>query len=191
MPSRRRRLSQREMGLSGANGPSGRRPNAVHSRRPARKSMALATPHKVAARRRRNRREAEAGLRRRRAADNPARLEVNRLGADNRPAAVGLHPAFAVAPSACLRPRRTSTARMLLCPAPERQRSTTASTDWSWVLPFPAEVSNGRFIKGKGSGKITAQVGRIFAIMATAVQDGAPLAKPGLVAFISSFSQRP
>jgi hypothetical protein len=58
-------------------------------------------------------------------------------------------------------------------------------------LPFPAEVSNGRFIKGKGSGKITAQVGRIFAIMATAVQDGAPLAKPGLVAFISSFSQRP
>jgi hypothetical protein len=41
-------------------------------------------------------------------------------------------------------------------------------------LPFPAEVSNGRFIKGKGSGKITAQVGRIFAIMATAFQDGAP-----------------
>jgi hypothetical protein len=57
-------------------------------------------------------------------------------------------------------------------------------------LPFLAEVSNGRFIKGKGSGEITAQVGRIFAIMATAVQDGAPLANPELVAFILSFSQR-
>jgi hypothetical protein len=41
-------------------------------------------------------------------------------------------------------------------------------------LVFPCGVSNDRFNKGNAGGKITAQARRIFAIMATAVQDGGP-----------------
>jgi hypothetical protein len=52
----------------------------------------------------------------------------------------------------------------------------TASMDCAYLLSFLTEVSNGCFIKGNASGEITAQAGRIFAIMATAVQDGGPLA---------------
>jgi hypothetical protein len=36
------------------------------------------------------------------------------------------------------------------------------------------QFSNGRFIRGNGNGEITALAGRIFAIMATAVQDRGP-----------------
>jgi hypothetical protein len=60
----------------------------------------------------------------------------------------------------------------------------TASTDESWVLPFLAEVSNGRFIKGKGGGGIRAQTGPIFGFMTTAVQNG----ERGLLALIPSLS---
>jgi hypothetical protein len=60
----------------------------------------------------------------------------------------------------------------------------TASTDESWVLPFLAEVSNGRFIKGKASGEITARTRPIFGFMATAVQNG----ERGLLALIPSLS---
>jgi hypothetical protein len=91
---------------------------------------------------------------------------------NRRAAAVGLRPAFAAAPSACRQLRRTSTARVPLRPALERQRSATGSTDCAWVFSFLAAVSNGRFIKGNARGEIAAQARRIFAIMATAVQYG-------------------
>jgi hypothetical protein len=45
-------------------------------------------------------------------------------------------------------------------------------------LAILAVVSNGRFIKLAVGGEITAQVGPIFAIMATAVQDAAAQACP-------------